>query len=102
MNNICFVVSIRQSVCQSGIPRVNEKTFSNLPNNSIITLSSGYTLTLTSLANNSVRLTFINEAFNLNFFFDVECCSVNLFDIPIQSGSLRLAIRIACVCCNEC
>lgn len=102
MNNVCFIVSIRQSVCQSGIPRVSEKTFTNLTNNSIITLSSGYTLTLTSIANNSVRLTFINEAFDFNFTFDVDCGSTNLFDIPIQSGSLRLAIFVACTCCCEC
>ena len=100
MDNICFLVSIRQRICQSGVPVNIDKTFTNIPQNSPITLSNGYTLTLCRASNCKVRLTFTNISFDLNFFFDVDDNSTNIFDLPIEGGTFRLAIFVAMRCCS--
>ena len=102
MDNICFLVSIRQRICQSGVPINIDNTFTNLTNNTSIALSNGYTLTISRISNNQVRLTFRNDTFDLFFSFDVDNSTTNAFDLPIDGGTFRVAIFVAMRCCCSC
>ena len=99
MDNICFILSIRQRICQSGVPLNTEKTYTNIPANTPIVLSNGYTLTLNKATNNSINLNFVNTLFNLNFSFTVNDSVAAVFDLPIEGGTYRLAIFVAMRCC---
>lgn len=100
MDNICFIVSTRQRICQSGVPINIDNTYTNIANNTIILLSNGYTLTVSRACSNTIRLTFSNTSFDLFFFFDVENGTTNVFDLPIDGGTFRIAIFAAMRCCN--
>lgn len=101
MDNICFFVTIRQRICQSGIPITSNNTYTNISNNTQIILNNGYILTIYRISNNRLRLTFSNTGFNLSFYFDVENGSTNIFDLPIEGGTFRILIFAAMCCCEE-
>ena len=102
MDNVCFIISIRQRICQSGVPINIDKTFTNVENNTQIVLSGGYILTISRASNTKIRLSFLNTTFDLSFFFDVDNTSTNVFDLPIQGGTYRLQIFAVMRCCNTC
>lgn len=102
MDNICFLVSIRQRICQSGVPINIDRTFTNLDNNSTITLLNGYTVTISRISNCQIRFTFVNDVFDFNFSFDVQDSTTNAFDLPIDSGTFRILIFASIRCCNTC
>ena len=101
MDNICFIISTRQRICQSGVPINIDNTYTNVANNTAILLSNGYTLTVSRASNNLIRLTFSNPTFDLLFFFDVENGTTNIFDLPIDGGTFRIAIFAAMRCCDN-
>ena len=100
MDNICFIVNIRSRICQSGVPLITDNTYTNLSNNTRIILSNGYVLTIYRVSNNRIRLSFVNETFNLSFFFDVENGSTNVFDLPIEGGTFRILVFAIMRCCE--
>lgn len=102
MDNVCFIISIRQRICQSGVPLNIEKTYTNISANTPIFLSNGYTLTLNRATNNDINLNFVNTAFNLNFTFTVNDSTTTVFDLPIEGGTYRLAIFVSMRCCCSC
>ena len=102
MDNICFLINIRQRICQSGVPLNIDKTFTNISNNTKIELENGYILTVSRASNNTIRLAFSNPTFDLNFFFDVNDATTNAFDLPIDSGTFRLIIFASMRCCCSC
>lgn len=102
MDNCCFLVSIRQRICQSGVPLNINRTYTNIPNNSTVDLLNGYRLTIYRISNNMIRLTFANTLFELNFSFDVNDATTNVFDLPIDSGTFRIAVFAAMRCCCFC
>ena len=102
MDNICFLVSIRQRICQSGVPVNVDRTYTNLDNNTTITLLNGYTVTIYRISNCQIRFTFVNEVFDFNFSFDVQDSTTNAFDLPIDSGTFRILIFASIHCCNTC
>lgn len=101
MDNICFIISIRQRICQSGVPINIDNTYTNITNNTSITLSNGYTVTVSRASNNTIRLTFANPSFDLLFFFDIDNSTTNVFDLPIDGGTFRIAIFAAMRCCDN-
>ena len=101
MDNLCFIVAVRQRICQSGVPIITNNTFTNIENNSTIDLNNGYILTIYRVSNNRIRLTFVNNILNLSFFFDVINGSTNVFDIPLEGGTFRIAIFAAMRCCSN-
>lgn len=101
MDNICFIVSIRQRICQSGVPINIDNTYTNVSNNTSILLSNGYTLIISRASNNTIRLTFSNPSFDLRFFFDVDNNTTNFFDLPIDGGTFRIAIFATLRCCSN-
>ncbi len=102
MNNTCFLVSIRQRICQSGVPTNIDKTFVNVENNATFNLLNGYTVTIYRISNCQIRLTFTNATFDFNFSFDVNDSTTTAFDLPIDSGSFRILIFASIRCCNNC
>ena len=54
MDNICFLVNIRQRVCQSGVPVNIDRSFSNVANNTTFDLLNGYTVTISRISNISI------------------------------------------------
>ncbi len=102
MDNICFLVAIRQRICQSGVPTNIDKTFTNVNNNTTFDLLNGYSLTIYAISNSMVRLTFTNDTLDLNFFFDVNDCTTNAFDLPIDSGTFRILVFVSSRCCSNC
>lgn len=102
MDNICFLVSIRQRICQSGVPVNIDKTFTNVSNNTTFDLLNGYTLTISRISNSQIRLTFVNDILDLRFSFDVDDSTTNAFDLPIDGGSFRLLIFASMRCCSTC
>ena len=101
-DNICFLVSIRQRICQSGVPVNIDKNFTNVSNNTTFELLNGYRVTIYKISNSKIRLTFINPTFNFNFSFDVNDSTTNAFDLPIDSGTFKILIFACIRCCNTC
>jgi len=102
MDNICFLVNIRQRICQSGVPVNIDRSFTNVDNNTTFDLLNGYTVTISKISNSRIRITFINTTFDFNFSFDVIDCTTNAFDLPIDSGTFRILIFACTRCCNPC
>ena len=102
MDNICFTVSIRQRICQSGVPVNIDRVFANVSNNTTFDLLNGYTVTIYRISNCRVRLTFVNQTFGFNFSFDVNDSTTNAFDLPIDGGTFRILIFASMRCCNPC
>lgn len=102
MNNTCFLVSIRQRICQSGVPTNIDRTFVNVENNTTFNLLNGYSVTIYRISNRQIRYTFTNPTFDLNFSFDVDDSNTTAFDLPIDSGSFRILIFASIRCCNNC
>ena len=99
MDNVCFIITIRQRVCQSGVPVFTNNTYTNLPNNTQIILSNGYILTIYKISNSKIRLSFVNSSFNLSFSFDVDDGGTFAFDLPIEGGTYRIIVFALSNCC---
>jgi len=85
MDNICFLVSIRQRICQSGVPVNIDRTFTNVSNNTTFDLLNGYTVTISRISNCRIRLTFVNDTFDFRFSFDVDDSTIlNFRNSPID------------------
>lgn len=102
MDNICYIVGIRQRVCQSGVPIYTDQTYTNVIESTKILLSQGYTLNIYKSSSNTIRLNFTNPTFNYSFSFDVDNGSTNLIDLPIEGGTMRLLIFASMTCCCLC
>lgn len=102
MDNICFLIGIRQRICQSGVPVNIDRSFTNVANNTTFQLLNGYTVTIYKISNCQIRYTFVNETFGFNFSFDVQDSTTSAFDLPIDSGTFRILIFASIRCCNLC
>lgn len=102
MDNICFLVNIRQRICQSGVPVNIDRSFTNVANNTTFQLLNGYSVTIYRISNCKIRYTFVNPTFNFNFSFDVDDSTTSAFDLPIDGGTFRILIFACIRCCNEC
>ena len=102
MDNICFFISIRQRVCQSGVPVTSENTYTNLSSDDNIILDNGYVLSFSRNIDNNILLTFYNSALNLSFTFTVEDASTTVYDLPIEGGTYRIAVFVTMRCCRTC
>ena len=99
MENVCYFLAIKFKVCQSGVPLVSQKVYTNVSTTTAIPIYNGYTLNVSGFPNDSINLTFNNTPLNLNFSFSVENGSTTIFDLPIDSGTLKVAILASSRCC---
>lgn len=102
MDNICFLLSIRTRICQSGVPVSSEKTYTNISSSTNILLDNGYTLNVQKSTNDTINLNFINTVLGFNFTFNISNNSTTVYDLPIDSGTYRLIIFVTMRCCNLC
>ena len=106
MDETCFSLIVRDRVCQSGVPLISEKVFTNLPEETI-SLKNGYTLTVSNGPSDNILLQFINNAFGINVTYTIKNNSYGIFDLPIDNGTYRVGIfskkrncNIPICCCN--
>lgn len=99
MDNVCYFVATKFKVCQSGVPLEQEKTYTNVSTTTNIQLFFGYVLNVARATNDSVDLIFTNSALNLNFTFTVTNGGTQVFDLPIDSGTFKVAIFVSARCC---
>lgn len=100
MDNICFALIIRDKTCQSGVPIISEKVYTNLSTTENIVLQNGYTLNIFSEQSNRIKLEFINNALNVNVSYYILSDSYGIFDIPIDSGTYRVGVYATRNCCS--
>lgn len=99
MDNVCYFLAIKFRVCQSGVPLSQEKVYTNVSTTTDIQLFYGYILNVARATNDTIDLIFKNNALNLNFTFTVSSGSTSVFDLPIDSGTFRIAILASARCC---
>ena len=99
MDNVCYFVATKFRVCQSGVPLSQEKAYTNVSTTTNIQLYFGYILNVARATNDSIDLIFTNTALNLNFTFTIPNGGTAVFDLPIDSGTFRVAIFASARCC---
>ena len=99
MDNICYLVLIRQQVCQSGVPITRENVYSNISQSSTISLLNGYTLNISISINGTANLRFINTLFGIDLIFNISEGIVNSFDLPVENTIFRVSVLIKSRCC---
>ena len=102
MDQFCFLLSVRQVTCQSGVPVVNEKTYTALTSNDEVLLQNGYVLTLASNINNTVTVTLTGLAMGTTFSLVLVTESTVILDLPIEGGTFRVGIYVEKTLCNIC
>ena len=101
MDNCCFQVVIRQRACQNGVPIITERAYNNIPENEVISLNYGYSLTLSTLGSNNILVNFTNVSFEINLTFSMTNPGIGVFDLPIEGGTFRISITSIQVPCNN-
>lgn len=99
MNNCCYSLIIRQNRCESGIPRQIDNVYTNVTDNTTFPLSFGYSVIFSSATNNSITVRISNQNFIPDITFNIPCSGYKIFDLPIESGTLRVYIGAVCNCC---
>lgn len=99
MDNVCYFVATKFRVCQSGVPLSQEKVYTNVSSTTNIQLYFGYILNVARATNDTIDLIFTNPALNLNFTFTISNGGTAVFDLPIDSGTFRVAIFASARCC---
>lgn len=99
MDNVCYFLAVKFRVCQSGVPLTSEKVYTNVSTTTDIQLFYGYLLNVARATNDTIDLIFTNVALNLNFTFTIPNGSTAVFDLPIDSGTFKVAILASARCC---
>lgn len=100
MSNSCFAILIRERACQNGVPLTTDRVFSSINEAENISLSFGYSLTLTTFGADDILVTFTNLALNISLRFSISNPGVGVFDLPIDGGTFRVVIISQEVCCD--
>ena len=99
MDNVCYTAVIRQQMCQSGVPVTRENVYSNIQQESVITLLNGYTLYITNSVSDTANLRFVNNILGINLVFNIAVGSVAMFDLPVESTIFRVSVFVQSRCC---
>lgn len=99
MNNVCYFLAVKFKVCQSGVPLVSEKVYTNLSSSSVIELYYGYTINTTSATNDSITVLITNATLNLSLTFSINNGETILIDLPLDSGTLKVMLYASARCC---
>lgn len=101
MDNCCYTLLIRQRRCENGIPRQIDNVYTNISDNSTFDLSFGYTVTFFSGTNNTITIRLSNPNFIPDITFNIPCSGYKTFDLPIETGTLRVYIGAVCTACQK-
>lgn len=99
MDNVCYFLAIKFRVCQSGVPIVSEKVYTNLSSSTVIDLYYGYTINVTRASNDSLTVLINNTALNLSLNFTINNGETILIDLPLDSGTLKVILYASARCC---
>ncbi len=99
MENVCYFLAVKFKVCQSGVPLVSEKVYTNLSNTTIIDLYYGYTINIQSASNDSLTILINNSTLNLNLTFTINNGETILIDLPLDSGTFKVQLFASSRCC---
>lgn len=101
MNNICYTLAVRQRICQNGISRSTDNVYTNVANGTEISLNFGYTLTYISSSSTHATIQISNPSQIPSLIFNIPNNEYKIFDLPVQSGTLRIYIGATGICCGE-
>lgn len=106
-NECCYTLAIRQRTCQNGVARTTDNVYTNIAIGSVISLSFGYSVTIVSISRRHITIQLANNDFIPQLIFNIPVGSYKIFDLPKESGTLRVYIGATevccepiCVCCN--
>ena len=99
MDNVCYFLAVKFKVCQSGVPIVSEKVYTNLSSSTVIDLYYGYTINVQSTSNDSLNILIQNTMLNLNLTFSITNGETILIDLPLDSGTLKVILYASAKCC---
>ncbi len=99
MDNICYFLAVKFRVCQSGVPLVSEKVYTNLSSTTIIDLYYGYKINVAQASNDSLTVLITNNALNLSLTFTINNRETILIDLPLDSGTLKVILYASARCC---
>lgn len=97
----CYTLAIRQRTCQNGISKVTDNVFTDVAINSVIPLAFGYTLTALAKSCSHITIQISNPDFIPTLIFNIPCGSFKVFDLPKESGCIRIFIGATITCCGK-
>ncbi len=100
LNNCCYTLAVRQRTCQNGVARITDNVYTNISNGSTYNLSFGYKLTIIDINTAGISIKISNPDFIPSLIFNIPSDSYKIFDLPKESGTLRVYIGIRCTCCE--
>lgn len=100
MNEFCYTLSVRQIKCQNGIANSTDNIYTNITVNSVIPLGLGYTLTFISANQTTGTIQISNSAFIPNILFNIPSGSYKIFDLPVESGNIRIYVGLTAINCS--
>jgi hypothetical protein len=93
LDNQCpYTFAIKQNLCQSGIAKRLDNTYTNTPVGSEIPLSFGYILTLIAGTCKNCTIRLSNPIFIPDINFNILNESFKVFDLPCECGTYRVHI----------
>ena len=101
MQNCCYTLAIRQITCQNGVSRTVNNVYTNISIGTVISLNFGYSITIVSISNSGISIQLSNPDFIPNLIFNIPCNSYKIFDVPKESGTLRIYVGVKQVCCEQ-
>ena len=101
MNDYCYTLAIKQRTCENGVARTSENVYTNVVNGSEISLNFGYKVTFISSTSSYATIEISNPEQIPNLLFNIANNSYRIFDLPVQSGTLRVYIGITRINCSE-
>ena len=100
MNNFCYTLSVRQRKCQNGISNITDNVYTNISNNSVVQLGFGYTLTFISSNSSTATIQLSNPDVIPNILFNIPNGSYKIFDLPVESGNIRIYVGLTAINCS--
>lgn len=101
MNNYCYTLAVRVLKCQNGISNTTDNVYTNITNNSVVQLGFGYTLTFIASNSNNATIKLSNSNFIPNILFNIPSGSYKIFDLPVESGTVRIYVGVTAIDCSN-
>ncbi|MBR6688835.1 MAG: hypothetical protein IKL68_02335 [Clostridia bacterium] len=99
MDNVCYFLAVKFRVCQSGVPIVSEKVYTNLSSSTVIDLYYGYTINVARASNDSLAILINNQTLNFSLNFTINNGETILIDLPLDGGTLKVILYASARCC---
>lgn len=101
MNGFCYTLAIRQIKCQNSIANTTDNVYTNITTGSVVPLGFGYSLTFVSATATTGTIEISNSSFIPNILFNIPSGSYKIFDLPVDSGTLRVSVGLSAINCSN-